>query len=320
VAKKNTIVDGKLILKLRSINVKEIPVRSPLTCESVNGICGKCYGLLPNGQEPSVGDNVGVLEGQALTERSTQLTMQTFHSGGTALSGGGITGSFPRLKQLLEVPETLAGKALLATETGSVKKLVKNPIGGYDITIGDKMYTSKPEQRVKVKVRDIVSRGQALTEGVIQPQELGKLKSHLSAQEYMVDQLNSIYGDEFKKKSFETVVRAISDNAVVTSSPDESGYNRGDKSTVSELKYINKERNKQGLDKIRYTPYFKSIETSNVDQEDWLTKFTTNRIKQALQEGVASGAYTDLHGKDPIPAYLYGDEFGQTDPAKGVFY
>jgi len=320
VAPKNTYINSALLLKLKVRGITSVPVRSPLTCETVDGICIKCYGLLPNGEIPSVGENVGVLEGQALTERSTQLTMQTFHSGGTALSGGGITGSFPRLKQLLEVPETLSGKALLATESGTVESVTKNPIGGQDLSINGKIYTASSDQKVLVKPTAVVAKGQALTQGTIQPQELGKLTSHLSAQKYIVNQLSKIYGDDFSKKSFETVVRSVSDHALVDDAPEGSGYHRGDKTTISALNNINKERTKEGLAKIRYTPYFKSIETANVDQSDWLTKFTTNRIKQAVQEGVASGAYTDLHGKDPIPAYLYGDEFGKTDPAKGIFY
>lgn len=320
VGTKNTLVDTKVISVAKSKNIKTLLVRSPLTCESVGGICIKCYGILPNGQEPSVGENVGVQEGQALTERSTQLTMQTFHTGGTALGGGGIAGSFPRLKQLLEVPQTLSGKAALAPKAGKIEKITKNPIGGYDITLDNKIITVPPERKIIVTKGQKVEKGDALTEGAVQPQELGKLTSHLDAQNYIVKELDSIYKGDFNKKSFETVVRAISDNAVVTSAPDNSGYERGDKTTISELDYINKDRKKEGLDTIKYSPYFKSIETSNVDKEDWLTKFTTNRIKQALQEGVSSASYSDVSGKDPIPAYLYGDEFGKGDPGKGIFY
>lgn len=268
IAPKNEVIDRDLLAKLKQAGLKTVPVRSPLTCEAVNGICSKCYGLLPNGQLPSIGENVGILEGQALTERSTQLTMQTFHSGGTALSGGGITGSFPRLKQLLEVPETLANKALLATEVGTVQTVTKNLIGGYDIDINGKIYTSPANQKVIVEPGTIVARGQALTGGSIQPQELGKLTSHLDAQQYIVNQLNKIYGDEFKKKSFETVVRAISDNALIMDAPDDSGYLRGDKRTISELEQLNKQRAKENLPKIRYEPFFRSIETSNVNQDD----------------------------------------------------
>ena len=320
VGKRNDLVDSGLLLKLKAKRIKEIKVRSPLTCESVNGICRYCYGVLPNGEPPSIGENVGVQEGQALTERSTQLTMQTFHSGGTALAGGGIVGSFPRLKQLLEVPETLSNKATLATAGGTVSSVTKNTIGGHDIEIDGKVYTIPSEHKVIVPKGTVVHKGQPISTGNIQPQELGKLKGHLNAQQYIVNELNGIYKDDFNKKSFETVVRAVSDNAVITSAPPRSGYYRGDRTSVSELDAINKKRQDEGLELIKYNPYFKSIETANVDQDDWLTRFTTNRIKQAVQEGVAKGSYANLHGKDPIPAYLYGDEFGKGSPNKGEFY
>ena len=320
VGPRNSLVDSSILLKLKSSKVKEVKVRSPLTCEATNGICRHCYGLLPNGELPSIGENVGVQEGQALTERSTQLTMQTFHTGGTALGGGGIVGSFPRLKQLLEVPETLSNKATLVTARGTVESIQKNAIGGHEVEIDGKVYTIPPEHKVTVNKGDVVGRGQAISTGNIQPQELGKLKGHLPAQQYIVNELNNIYQDDFNKKSFETVVRAVSDNAVVTDAPARSGYYRGDRSSISELDAINKKRKKEGLDLIKYNPYFKSIETANVDQDDWLTRFTTNRIKQAVQEGVSKGSYANLHGKDPIPAYLYGDEFGKGDAAKGEFY
>lgn len=317
VASKNTVVDSAVLLKAKAAGVVEMKVRSPLTCESVDGVCSKCYGLLPNGELPSIGENVGVSEGQAVTERSTQLTMQTFHTGGDALAGGGILGGFPRTLQLLEVPANLSGKAILSDVKGKVKKITKNPIGGFDIRVegygtkNDKTFTAPPGLALRVSTGDQVDKGQPLTEGPIKPQELGALTSHLDAQRYIVNELSDIYSGDFNKKTFETVVRAVSDNAVVDSAPEDVDFERGDKTSKSYLEALNKDRQKEGLDLIKYSPYFKSIETSNVDQEDWLTRFSTNRIKAAVQDSVSSAAYADISGKDPVPAYIYGDEFGK---------
>ncbi|MBC8437075.1 hypothetical protein H8D85_01990 [bacterium] len=314
---KNTIVDSQILLLLKMKGIKELKVRSPLTCESSNGICSNCYGLLPNGELPSIGENVGVSEGQALTERSTQLTMQTFHSGGDALAGGGILGGFPRTLQLLEVPANLANKAVLSDVKGSVKTIRKNPIGGYELRIegygiqNDKTFSIPPNSIIKVKIGDKVNIGDALTEGPIKPQELGALTSHLDAQRYIVDEINDVYNNDFNKKTFETVVRAISDFATIDSAPNDVDFERGDKTSKSYIESLNKGRIEEGLEPIQYTPYFKSIETSNVDNEDWLTKFTTNRIKSAVQEAASSASYADIAGKDPIPAYIYGDTFGK---------
>jgi DNA-directed RNA polymerase subunit beta' len=65
--------------------VQAIMIRSVLTCESRSGVCGKCYGRdLARGTEVNLGEAVGVLAAQSIGEPGTQLTMRTFHIGGTA--------------------------------------------------------------------------------------------------------------------------------------------------------------------------------------------------------------------------------------------
>ncbi len=327
VGKRNEIVDSQIIRNAREKDITILSVRSPLVCEAVEGLCQMCYGLMPNGQLPSVGTNVGILESQAVTERATQLTMKTFHSGGSALAGGGITAGFPRLEQILKVPAKLAGKATLSTVRGTVKKIDKNLTGGYAIrvegygTINDATFVIPSGRLPIVKVGDIIEKGKPLSDGVIKPQELGELTNHLTAQRYMVDEAQKVYGGDFFKKTFETIVRGISDNAEVSSAPDDSGLLRGDKTTVSRLKRLNKQRKSDGLGEISYTPYFKSIETLNTDSDDWLTRVSGSRVKAGLTTGAAKGLYANIHGKDPIPAYLHGDDFGKTtDPEQGEFY
>ena len=65
--------------------VKTVKIRSALTCETRNGICGKCYGRdLARGTPVNMGEAVGVIAAQSIGEPGTQLTMRTFHIGGTA--------------------------------------------------------------------------------------------------------------------------------------------------------------------------------------------------------------------------------------------
>ncbi len=60
-------------------------IRSALTCELVNGVCGKCYGRdLARGTPVNIGEAVGVIAAQSIGEPGTQLTMRTFHIGGAA--------------------------------------------------------------------------------------------------------------------------------------------------------------------------------------------------------------------------------------------
>ncbi|NBA86615.1 DNA-directed RNA polymerase subunit beta' [Emticicia sp. CRIBPO] len=67
--------------------IETIEIRSPLTCETRTGICGKCYGRnLASGRMADVGEAVGVIASQSIGEPGTQLTLRTFHTGGTAMN------------------------------------------------------------------------------------------------------------------------------------------------------------------------------------------------------------------------------------------
>ena len=74
------------LAKLISKNVKEVFVRSPLTCQAENSICQLCYGWnLAHGNLVSIGEAVGVIAAQSIGEPGTQLTMRTFHTGGVGI-------------------------------------------------------------------------------------------------------------------------------------------------------------------------------------------------------------------------------------------
>jgi DNA-directed RNA polymerase subunit beta' len=69
----------------QAAGVQEVKIRSVLTCETKNGVCGKCYGRdLARGTPVNIGEAVGVIAAQSIGEPGTQLTMRTFHIGGAA--------------------------------------------------------------------------------------------------------------------------------------------------------------------------------------------------------------------------------------------
>jgi DNA-directed RNA polymerase subunit beta' len=79
------IVTDEIARKIQALDVKKVLVRSPLTCEARLGICAKCYGMdLSRGQLVEQGLAVGMIAAQSIGEPGTQLTMRTFHIGGTA--------------------------------------------------------------------------------------------------------------------------------------------------------------------------------------------------------------------------------------------
>jgi DNA-directed RNA polymerase subunit beta' len=323
VGKRNDLVDQGVIARAKNKKVQKLSVRSALTCEADGGICQKCYGLMANGLPPKIGENVGVIDSQALTERSTQLTLQTFHTGGQFSKTKGIVQQFPRLEELLKVPELIKDAAILAREDGIVRSMLDNPAGGKDLFIGTQKYYIPRERQLLVSIGSSVKRGDCLTDGSIKPQELSELKGHLNAQEYIADEINKVYGDKFSRKTFETVLKGISDNAELTKVPDhvEEDWLRGDSVSLTKVKKLNREFIKEGKEPIEYRPFFKSIDVLPLINPDWLSRLTSNRIKQTLQEAPAKGLSTNLKGIDPMPAYLYGLEFGQKiDPKKKMFY
>lgn len=84
IAPRDTLVDKVLETRIAESAVLKIKVRSPMMCQARRGICAHCYGMdLSRGQLASVGEAVGIIAAQSIGEPGTQLTMRTFHVGGT---------------------------------------------------------------------------------------------------------------------------------------------------------------------------------------------------------------------------------------------
>ena len=114
---RNESIDLVLGQVIADAGVKEVAVRSPLTCECHRGVCQACYGRLPaTGVMVDMGQAVGIIAAQSIGEPGTQLTMRTFHTGGIA--GLDITSGLPRVEELFEarVPK---GMAILAEIDGT---------------------------------------------------------------------------------------------------------------------------------------------------------------------------------------------------------
>jgi DNA-directed RNA polymerase subunit beta' len=85
VLRQGCMVCQDLISKVKESAVTEVAVRSVLTCQSKRGVCAKCYGMdLSTLKVVDVGSPVGIIAAQSIGEPGTQLTMRTFHIGGTA--------------------------------------------------------------------------------------------------------------------------------------------------------------------------------------------------------------------------------------------
>lgn len=83
----NQEIDEVAASKIERSGLEQVRIRSVLTCESAHGVCAKCYGRnLATGRTVQLGEAVGIIAAQSIGEPGTQLTMRTFHIGGTASS------------------------------------------------------------------------------------------------------------------------------------------------------------------------------------------------------------------------------------------
>jgi DNA-directed RNA polymerase subunit beta' len=91
---------------IEQLGIDEVEIRSALTCEMPRGICSKCYGQnMANGHDVKMGEAVGVIAAQSIGEPGTQLTLRTFHVGGTASSIASESKITAKQPGILEIDE-----------------------------------------------------------------------------------------------------------------------------------------------------------------------------------------------------------------------
>lgn len=157
VMKKGSLVTEEYLPKLEKIELKEVLVRSVLSCKSHWGICQKCYGYdLGFNTLVAMGTATGIIAAQSIGEPGTQLTMRTFHTGGVA--GRDITQGLPRVEELFEArpirrPAILSNVSGIATITDGEEKRTKRIVITHK-GIDEHEYRFKSKKKVEVKVQD----------------------------------------------------------------------------------------------------------------------------------------------------------------------
>lgn len=119
IVKKNHGIDEQQALAIAETDVAEVKCRSVLKCKLTRGVCRQCYGFdLGFNRMVELGAAVGIVAAQSIGEPGTQLTMRTFHTGGSA-SVSDITQGLPRVEELFEAREP-KGMATVAEIAGKV--------------------------------------------------------------------------------------------------------------------------------------------------------------------------------------------------------
>lgn len=236
----NTLVDSNLLRDARTAGVQSLFVRTPLKCESHDGICSKCYGKWHDGNLPPVGTNIGIISGQSLGERGTQLTLKSFHEAGIKGKTSKAVDQLSVAKNLFEVPKKLRDEAILSQASGSVTS-IKQGSTGWNVVVGGKDHFVPKNRNLVVRLGQKVNRGDALSDGVVNVHSLIEIAGTGAAQNHLVSQMNEIYGPlGVNKRHMETVVRYMTDLGVVEDAPQGIGFARGDLVSMAKIDAFNK--------------------------------------------------------------------------------
>ena len=253
---KDKMMDDKDVDILEANGVEEIEIRSTLTCRSHHGVCAKCYGAnLANGNPVPVGEAVGIIAAQSIGEPGTQLTMRTFHTGGVA-SAEDITQGLPRVEELFEARRPKK-TAVLAEESGVIRldesERPDNDNNTHviiDLDEGGELAMVIP---FGLKYKDTlegqhVEKGQIISDGVINPHDVLRLKGEIAVQDYLIKEVQNVYrlqGVDINDKHIEVIVRQMIRKVRI----EENGTEDMLVGTLAD-KYAVEEKNKEIREKI----------------------------------------------------------------------
>ena len=302
IVEKNELITENDVAKIEKAGIKEVEIRSALTCISESGVCQKCYGRnLATGNIVETGEAVGVMAAQSIGEPGTQLTMRTFHSGGAAHGGDAdITQGLPRVEELFEARKP-KGKATIAEINGKVTN-IENVNGKWKVTITNDV-TSRDhitlyEAKLVVEVGDEVNAGDKLTVGTISPKELLEVTDPITTEMYILKEVQKVYksqGVDISDKHVEIITsRMINKMKVVDS---------GDSDLVSGLTVSTRtfaERNKpvilSGGVPASGKPVILGITKSALETDSFLSAASFQETTRVLTDASIKGKVDYLNG------------------------
>ncbi len=298
--------DAKLVNE--SADVATISVRSPMSCETRYGICQMCYGMDLTTQELiDLGEAVGTIAAQAIGEPGTQLTMRTFHAGGTASVGGDITQGLPRIEEVFEkrspknsaIVSRIDGLVTDIKESGREKIVVVQPEAGQGKKDGTATeYLAVYPRQVHVKIGDHVHKGQLLTDGSVDLDELFDYAGRAIVQEYIITETSKIYelqGGSVSRKHLEVVVKQMFSRSKITDSGD-SDLSVGDVVEHWEFEQMVKDMEEEGKIPPKAREMVLGIKESALSRRSFLSAASFEQTTKILINASLKGSVDTLRG------------------------
>ena len=227
IAERDTEIDPILSKQIEKAAIKEVRVRSPLTCEAARSVCRKCYGwALAHNELVDLGEAVGIIAAQSIGEPGTQLTMRTFHTGGVSTAETGVVRSLvdgivefdSKAKvrphrtphgveaQIAEVDFSLTlkpttkGKAQkLDITTGSILFVADGASVPNDIILAQISSGAAVKKSIEKASKDVICdlAGQVRYEDVIQPKEVPDRQGNITLKAQRLGRLWVFGGDVY---------------------------------------------------------------------------------------------------------------------------
>mgnify|MGYP005774278243 FL=1 len=296
----DTMISPDLAEKVEKAGVKEVLIRTVLTCRSEIGICSKCYGAnMASGRSVRIGESVGIIAAQSIGEPGTQLTMRTFHTGGIA--GDDITQGLPRVEELFEARKP-KGLAIIAEFAGTVtlndtkKKrevIITNP------TTGEvKDYLIPYGSRIKVYDGDYIEAGDEITEGSVNPHDILKIKGLRGVQDYMIQEVQRVYrlqGVEINDKHIEVIVRQMLKRVKIEENGD-TDFLPGSLVDWLTFENTNEALEKEGKEPAKGSRVLLGITKASLATDSFLSAASFQETTRVLTEAAIKGKVDPLIG------------------------
>ncbi|WP_322743220.1 DNA-directed RNA polymerase subunit beta' [Finegoldia magna] len=296
---KNDMINEAIAERIESKGIKEVKVRSVLGCKMKHGVCAKCYGRnLATGKPVNIGEAVGIIAAQSIGEPGTQLTMRTFHSGGIA--GVGITSGLPRVEELFEARKP-KGLAYITEIEGTVKIQENKKRNDVIVTAEDgeeKVYQIPYGAHIRVNDGDHVEKGEPLTEGSINPQDILRVNGAEGVRDYIIREVQKVYrlqGVDIDDKHIEIIIRQMMSKIKIEESGD-SGFLSGSVVDARDFKMTNEQLVKEGKTPATGTHSLMGITKASLATESFLSAASFQETTRVLTETSIKGKVDHLIG------------------------
>ena len=300
IADKLEYITESIADKIIAAGITEVEIRTALTCNTVNGVCQKCYGKnLATGNIVEIGEAVGIMAAQSIGEPGTQLTMRTFHTGGVA-GGEDITQGLPRIQELFEsrIPK---GKATISEINGNVTNIEEDH-GKYRISVANDLETKEHVTnygaKLRVSVGDKVSAGDKLTEGAISPKELLAVTDPLTTQEYILKEVQGVYrgqGVDISDKHIEIIARRMISKIRIVESGD-TLFLPGNLVNFREFTDVNRDAIINGKRPATGRPILLGITKASLETDSFLSAASFQETTRILTDAAIRGKVDTLQG------------------------